>query len=71
MDVETAIAYRRDLERVMAKGSHTQRKRFIRSWGQEIKLAPERLEVQITYQIPEPVMNSLVARGLVKTLTGE
>jgi len=26
-----------------------------------MRLAPERLEVAITYRIPEPVMNSMVA----------
>jgi len=36
-------------------------KKFLRSWVDEIKLAPERLEVDITYKVPEPFVNNLVA----------
>jgi len=32
-----------------------------------MKLAPERLEVEITYRIPEPVMNGLVAGGALRS----
>jgi hypothetical protein len=45
----------------MAHGEPAERKRLLRTWVQEVKLAPERLEVEITYQIPEPVMNGVVA----------
>ena len=36
-------------------------KRVVRTCVQEMKLAPESLEVEITYRLPEPVMNGLVA----------
>ena len=32
----------------------TERKQIIRTWMSEMKLAPERLEVEMTYRIPEP-----------------
>ncbi|GEM_PF-2706647 len=33
----------------------------LRERVQEMALAPERLEVEITYRIPEPIMNGVVA----------
>jgi len=61
IDVETALAYRRQTEKVLAQGEPGERKRLLRTWVQEMKLAPERLEVEITYRIPEPIMNGMVA----------
>ena len=62
IDAQTALAYRRDLDTVLQQGDMVERKKLVRSWVQELKLAPEALEVEITYQVPEPVMNCLVAR---------
>ena len=61
IDLETALAYRRQTEKVLAQGSPTERKQVLRTWVADMKLAPERLEVAWTYQIPEPVMHSVVA----------
>jgi site-specific DNA recombinase len=61
IDVQTALTYRRDLEKLLARGKPADRKRIVRSWVEEIKLAPDRLEVDITYKLPEPVMNSVGA----------
>ena len=51
----------------------TEQKQIIRTWMSEMKLAPERLEVEMTYRIPEPVMHSVVAgagfEALEKTRT--
>ena len=33
----------------------------VREWGQKAQLAPETLQVGITYRIPEPVVNSVGA----------
>jgi hypothetical protein len=55
------VAYRRQTDRVLACSDPAERKRVIRTSVQEMKLAPERLEVEITYHIPEPIMNGLVA----------
>ncbi len=63
INVETAISYRRQTERVLAQGDPAERKDIIRKWVDEIKLAPERYEVDISYRIPEPVVNAVVARA--------
>ena len=61
IDAKTALAYRQELDRALAQGEPAELKRVVRACVEEIKLAPERLEVEITYRIPEPVMNSVVA----------
>ncbi len=61
IDLQTALAYRKDTARLLAHGKPEERKQLVRTWVQEIKLAPERLEVEITYRLPEPVMNTKVA----------
>ena len=61
IDEKTALAYLLDFDRVLKQGSGAEKKRVVRTCVQEIKLAPESLEVEITYQLPEPVMNGLVA----------
>ena len=61
IDAEAALGYRRQVERVLAQGSPAERKQVLRTWVGEMKLAPERLEVEWTYRIPEPVMHSVVA----------
>jgi hypothetical protein len=61
IDAETALAYRRQTEKALAHGEPAERKRLLRTWVQDVKLAPERLEVEITYHIPEPIMNGVVA----------
>lgn len=42
-------------------GQPTERKRFLSFWVDEIKLAPETLEVEIRYKVPEPVVDSMGA----------
>jgi hypothetical protein len=61
IDVKAAVAYRRQTEKVLAQGGPTEQKQIIRTWVSEMKLAPERLEVEVTYRIPEPIVNSVVA----------
>jgi len=61
IDADAALAYRRQAERTLAQGSAAEKKQVLRSWVAEMKLAPERLAVEWTYQIPEPVMHSVVA----------
>ncbi len=43
------------------EGGIAEKKQLLRIWVQEIKLAPERREVELTYRVPEPVMNKVVA----------
>jgi len=61
IDVQAAVAYRRQTEKALAQGTPAEQKQVLRAWVAEMKLAPERLEVGWTYCIPEPVMHSLVA----------
>ena len=61
IDTHTALAYRRDAEKLLASRTPAERKQFIRACVQDMKLAPERFEVEVTYRIPEPVMNTVVA----------
>jgi len=55
------MAYREQVGRLFARGKPVEKKQLLRKCVEEIRLAPERSEVEITYRIPEPVMNSMVA----------
>ena len=44
-------------------GTHAEKKQFLRLWVDQMKLAPESLEVEVDYKIPEPVVNSVGAGG--------
>jgi site-specific DNA recombinase len=62
VSVEQAMAMRRDVEKIFAaEGSIVEKKQLLRIWVQEMKLAPERREVVLTYRVPEPMMNKMVA----------
>ena len=47
----------RDIPDILAQ----EKKQLLRTWVAEIELAPEKLEVEITYRLPEPIMNTKVA----------
>jgi len=55
MDLDTAMAYRRDMERLVAQGTNGEKKRLLTAWIEQIKLAPEALEVEIQYKVPEAI----------------
>ena len=61
MDTAAALAYLKRVEKVLANGEPEEKKQVLRTCVGEMKLAPERLEVEITYRVPEPVMHSVVA----------
>ena len=61
IDTEAAMAYRRETEKVLKAGDPADRKRFLRTWVDHIQLAPESLEVEVNYRIPEPVVVSMGA----------
>ena len=61
IDIQTALAYRGDALRVLAHASNAEKKRLLSSWIDKIELAPESLEVEIRYKIPEPVVDSMGA----------
>ena len=57
------MAYRNDLTSLMAQGTNAEKKRLLGLWVDEMKLAPETLEVEIHYKIPEPVVDRMGAGG--------
>jgi DNA invertase Pin-like site-specific DNA recombinase len=61
IDAAAALEYCQQLGKTLCQGNAAERKRIVRSWVGDMKLAPERLEVEWTYRIPEPIMNSVVA----------
>jgi hypothetical protein len=61
IDVESVISHKNMLDKVLKSSNHTDRKKFIRGCVDKIKLDPERLEVEITYKLPEPVVHCMVA----------
>ena len=69
IDCDTAMAYRHDAERLLAHGDTAERKRFVSLWVDKIQLAPETLEVEIHYKIPEPVVDSMGAGRGFEPLT--
>ncbi len=61
VDFEAARTYRRQADKLLSHGGPTERKGLVRTWVHEAELAPEQLQVVVTYRIPEPVMNGVVA----------
>ncbi len=49
------MEYCRSTRKLLAAGRPEESKALIRHWVRDIKLAPERLEVEITYKVPEHV----------------
>ena len=56
-----AVEMRRDIERLFQFGTIAEKKELLRIWIAEMKLAPERREVMLTFRAPEPVMQEVVA----------
>ncbi len=61
IDPEEALNYRKKLGKIFAHGKPSEIKKVLRTMVQKIKLAPEERVVEITYRLPEPVMNNMVA----------
>ena len=61
IDMQIAMAYRGNAMRVIAHGTNTEKKRLLSAWIDRIQLAPESLEVEIRYKIPEPVVDRMGA----------
>ena len=69
INAQAAAAFRRELAEVVSAGTNAQKKRMLGEWVREIKLAPDDLEVEISYKIPEPVVDSLGAGRGFEPLT--
>ena len=61
MDFQAAMAYRRDAMRVIGHGTNTEKKRLLSACIDKIQLAPGSLEIEIRYNIPEPVVDRVGA----------
>ncbi|MBP6965072.1 MAG: recombinase family protein [Armatimonadetes bacterium] len=55
IDARTALAYRSKADKIMETGTLTDKKQLVRSCVDQIKLAPDTLEVEINYKIPEAI----------------
>ena len=55
LDRETVERYLGELRRLLEVAKPAERKKLIRTLVQEVRLAPEKREVVITYRLPEPV----------------
>lgn len=55
IDVEAALAYRTQMDKVLSLGTNSEKKRLIRSCVDQITLAPDTLEVEIAYKVPEAI----------------
>jgi hypothetical protein len=67
IDASTAMAYRRQTQKILSTGMNTERKQLLCSCADLTKLAPESLEVEITCKIPEPLVNMVGADSIVIT----
>lgn len=55
IDSKTALAYRTQVDKIMNVGTCEEKKRLIRSCVDKTKIAPDTLEVEISYKIPEAI----------------
>ena len=55
IDVKTAMAYRVQADKIMMAGTYAEKKRLIRSCVDKITMAPDTLEVEINYKLPEAI----------------
>jgi hypothetical protein len=61
LDAEVVMEYRRQAGKLFKEGTQAERKRLLRTWVKEVVLKPEDLTIEISYRLPETVMNGLVA----------
>ena len=54
IDAKT-MAYRMNTNKILAAGTYAEKKRLIRSCVYKITIAPDTLEVEISYKIPEAI----------------
>jgi hypothetical protein len=68
IETGAALAYRHDVDRLMACEDKVASKRLLRELVAEVKLAPDEQEVMITYRSPEPVVHSMVAGACISAM---
>ncbi|HUV04753.1 MAG TPA: zinc ribbon domain-containing protein [Armatimonadota bacterium] len=55
IDRDTAMAYRAQADKIMGTGTYAEKKQLIRSCVDRITIAPDTLEVEIQYKVPEAI----------------
>jgi hypothetical protein len=65
---EIVQRYWQDMERVLLSGQPEDVKKLVRTCVSKIRMAPEKREVEITYRVPEPVMNCVVAGARISSI---
>ena len=68
IDWQTALSYRQRVDSILASGTNAEKKRLIRSCVDKITLAPDTLEVEITYKVPEAIGACSGSGGLLRDL---
>lgn len=46
--------YVKRLEKTFSSGTNDDRKKLARDWVEKIEMAPDTLQVEVTYKLPEP-----------------
>ena len=62
IDGRRVRSYLAEARKLPAAGNNELRKEFVRRTVEKIELAPERMELTISYRIPEPVLNGIACR---------
>lgn|GEM_PF-1989860 len=62
IDGRRVRSYLAEARKLLAAGNNELRKELIRRTVEKIELAPERMELTISYRIPEPVLNGIACR---------
>jgi len=70
IDTEKALSYLRHLDKIAMEGTPAECKKLIREFVLGMQLAPNRLEVDVTFTIPEPVVHQVVAGVGFEPTTG-
>ena len=61
IDVSEIRSYRERVDKHLVHGTNRERKLIMRTLVDDIRLAPEELVVDVTYRLPEPMVNNMVA----------
>ncbi len=62
IDQKTVRSYLSDTRKLLACGDYGMTKELLYRTVKHVQLAPEQLEVKITYRVPEPVLNCIASR---------
>jgi hypothetical protein len=61
LSTSEAMACRREIDKLFEHGTMVEKKQLLRTYVEQIRLTPERLQIEVTYRVPEHFMNHMVA----------